>query len=39
MTEEELEKLCLDWFREGGWDIWYGPDIAVTPTWRHMNEI
>ncbi|WP_369983839.1 type I restriction endonuclease subunit R [Thalassolituus sp.] len=28
MTEEQLEQLCLDWFREGGWDVLYGPDIA-----------
>ncbi len=28
MNEEELENRCLDWFREGGWDVLYGPDIA-----------
>jgi len=28
MNEEQLEKLCLDWFRENSWDIAYGPDIA-----------
>ncbi len=28
MNEEELENHCLDWFREGGWDVLYGPDIA-----------
>lgn len=28
MNEEQLENLCLDWFREGGWDVLYGPDIA-----------
>jgi len=28
MNEDQLEKLCLDWFRENGWDIAYGPDIA-----------
>jgi type I restriction enzyme, R subunit len=28
MNEEELENLCLNWFREGGWDVLYGPDIA-----------
>ena len=28
MNEEQLEKLCLDWFREGGWDVLHGPDIA-----------
>ena len=28
LTEEQLENLCLDWFREGGWDVLHGPDIA-----------
>jgi len=28
MTEEQLEQLCLEWFREGGWEVLYGPDIA-----------
>ncbi|EHH0682349.1 type I restriction endonuclease subunit R [Vibrio vulnificus] len=28
MNEEQLESLCLDWFREGGWDVLHGPDIA-----------
>ena len=28
MNEEQLENLCLDWFREGGWDVMHGPDIA-----------
>lgn len=28
MNEEQLEKLCLDWFAEGGWDVLHGPDIA-----------
>ena len=28
MNEDELEKLCLDWFRENSWDVAYGPDIA-----------
>lgn len=28
MNEEQLENLCLDWFREGGWDVLHGPDIA-----------
>ena len=32
MNEEELENLCLDWFREGGWDVVYGPDIAPDGT-------
>lgn len=28
MNEQQLENLCLDWFREGGWEILYGQDIA-----------
>ncbi|CAN7214422.1 type I restriction endonuclease subunit R [Paenibacillus sp. LjRoot153] len=28
MNEENLERLCLDWFKENDWDILYGPDIA-----------
>src|SRR5690606_26929109 len=28
MNETQLENLCLDWFREGGWDVLHGPDIA-----------
>ncbi|MDG1287852.1 MAG: type I restriction endonuclease [Rickettsiales bacterium] len=28
MNETELENLCLDWFRECGWDVAHGPDIA-----------
>lgn len=28
MNEDELEQLCLDWFREKDWDVLYGPDIA-----------
>ncbi|MES9971423.1 MAG: type I restriction endonuclease, partial [Candidatus Thiodiazotropha sp.] len=32
MNEDELENLCLDWFREGGWDVLYGPDIAPDGT-------
>lgn len=28
ITEDQLEQLCLDWFREGGYDYAYGPDIA-----------
>ncbi|EGQ9106551.1 type I restriction endonuclease subunit R [Vibrio cholerae] len=28
MNEEQLENRCLDWFREGGWDILHGPEIA-----------
>ncbi len=28
ITEDQLEQLCIDWFREGGYDYAYGPDIA-----------
>ncbi len=28
VTEDQLEKQCLEWFAEGGWEIGHGPDIA-----------
>ena len=28
MNEEQLENFCLDWFREGSWNVLHGPDIA-----------
>jgi type I restriction enzyme, R subunit len=28
MNEDQLEQLCLDWFRDIGWDFTYGPDLA-----------
>ena len=28
MNEEQLENFCLDWFREGGWEVLHGSDIA-----------
>ncbi len=28
MNEDELEQLCLEWFRNNSWDVLYGPDIA-----------
>lgn len=28
ITEDQLEQLCLDWFRSGGYDCAFGPDIA-----------
>lgn len=28
ITEGHLEYLCLDWFREGGYDYAYGPQIS-----------
>jgi len=32
MNEDELEQLCLDWFRDNSWDVLYGPDIAPDST-------
>ena len=32
MNEDQLETHCLEWFREGGWDVLYGPDIAPDST-------
>ena len=28
MNETDLENLCLDWFRDIGWEVVYGPNIA-----------
>lgn len=28
ITEDQLEQLCLDWFREGGYESAFGPNIA-----------
>lgn len=28
INESDLEQLCLSWFRDSGWDVLYGPDIA-----------
>ncbi|MDG4866441.1 type I restriction endonuclease subunit R [Guyparkeria sp. 1SP6A2] len=28
MTEDELERQCLHWFAEGGWETAHGPDLA-----------
>ena len=28
ITEDQLEQLCLEWFRTAGWDALHGPDIA-----------
>ncbi|HUW39988.1 MAG TPA: type I restriction endonuclease subunit R [Rectinemataceae bacterium] len=28
MNESHLERLCLSWFRDSGWDVLYGPDLA-----------
>jgi len=42
MNETELENLCLDWFRECGWDVVYGPDIAPdsdNPARENYNQV
>ena len=28
LTEDQLERQCLEWFRETGWDVAHGPDIS-----------
>ena len=32
MNETELENMCLDWFKECGWNIIHGQDIAPDST-------
>ncbi len=32
ITEDQLEQQCLGWFREGGWETVFGPDIAPDGT-------
>lgn len=32
MNEDQLEKLCLEWFSEGGWELAHGPDLAPDGT-------
>ncbi len=27
MNEDDLEQLALDWFRDGGYEVAYGPDL------------
>ena len=42
INESELENLCLDWFRETGWDTLYGPDICPesdTPGRKDYREV
>ena len=29
MNEDQLEQLALDWFREGSYEVAYGPDLLV----------
>lgn len=28
ITEDQLEQPCLGWFRKGGWETVFGPDLA-----------
>jgi len=42
MNEDQLEQLCLDWFRDNKWEVEYGPDIAPDsdkPERRDYHEI
>jgi type I restriction enzyme, R subunit len=41
ITEDHLEQLCLDWFREGGYTTAFGPDLApdgATPERRDYQQ-
>lgn len=29
MKKKKLENLCLDWLREGGWEVLHGLDITL----------
>lgn len=42
ITEGQLEQQCLQWFRNGGWDSAFGPDIAhdgVAPERASYREV
>ena len=42
MNELLLEQLCLDWFRTGGYEYAYGPDIAcdgITPERSDYQQV
>jgi len=42
ITEDQLEQLCLDWFRAQGYAYAYGPDIAHdgdTPERRDYHRL
>ena len=28
ISEDNLEKMCLTWFQDSGWEYRYGPDLA-----------
>ena len=42
ITEDHLEQLCLEWFREQDYDIVYEPDIApdsINPERKDYSEV
>ena len=42
MNEDQLEQLCLEWFRDNSWEVEYGPDIAPDsdkPERRDYHEV
>ena len=42
MNEDQLEQLCLEWFRANSWEMEYGPDIAPDsdkPERRDYREV
>lgn len=42
MNEEQLETLCLEWFRDSGWEVAHGPDIAhdgIKPERKDYRQI
>jgi len=42
ITEDQLEQQCLNWFRDGGWDAVFGPDIAydgIAPERASYREV
>lgn len=42
MNEEKLETLCLEWFRDAGWEVAHGPDIAhdgIKPERKDYRQI
>lgn len=42
ITEDQLEQLCLAWFRDQAWDYAYGPDIVPdgdSPERREYRQV
>lgn len=42
MNEQQLEEICLGWFRETGWDFAHGPNIAPdsgTPERTNFRQV